>query len=88
MTNRQLPLLIDEYNGEQTIPIPTAMPGWALEQGTVFEAAIPFAQRNDISLSGVNFLSFRMIDYGYLSDDEFNFMEQTSNNPPVILGGE
>lgn len=81
-------LLIDEYNGEQTIPIPTAMPGWALEQGTVFEAAIPFAQRNDISLSGVNFLSFRMIDYGYLSDDEFNFMEQTSNNPPVILGGE
>ncbi|PKM82968.1 MAG: hypothetical protein CVU89_02235 [Firmicutes bacterium HGW-Firmicutes-14] len=81
-------LSIDEYDGEQTIPIPPAMPGWALEQGTVFEAVIPFAQRNEVSLSRVNFLSFRMIDYGYLSDDEFYFMEQTSNNPPVISGGE
>ena len=81
-------LSIDEYDGEQTIPIPPAMPGWALEQGTVFEAAIPFEQRNEVSLSSVDFLNFRMIDYGYLSDDEFYLMEQIINNPPVISGGE
>lgn len=81
-------LSVDEYEDEQTIPIPPTMPGWTLEQGTIFEAEIPFTQRNEVSLSKVNFLSFRMIDYGYLSVDELNLMEQTSSNPPAISGGE
>lgn len=81
-------LSVDEYEDEQTIPIPPTMPGWALEQGTVFEAEIPFTQRNEVSLSKISFLSFRKIDYGYLSEDEFDSIEQTDTNPPVISGGE
>ena len=81
-------LSVDEYKDNQTIPIPLTMPGWALEQGTVFEAEIPFTQRKEVSLNNISFLSFRMIDYGYLSDDEFDTMEQTDSNPPVVSGGE
>ena len=81
-------LSLDEYEDKQTIPIPPTMPGWALEQGTVFEAEIPFTQRNEVSLRNISFLSFRMVDYGYLSDDEFNSIEQINTNPPMVSGGD
>lgn len=65
-------LSLDEYKGPQSIPIPPQLPGWGLEPGCTFEAEIPFDQRYEQDLSRIQFLSFRLIDYNYLSDQELS----------------
>lgn len=79
-------LSIDEFEPNQIIPIPNTMPGWALEKGIVFEAIIPYSERNQLLLSRIDFLSFRMIDYGYLSDDDLDAIDQKT--PPTYSGGD
>jgi hypothetical protein len=52
------------------IPIPPTMPGWALRPGTTFLASIPWEQRHEIDLSRINWLDFRTLEFGYLSDED------------------
>ncbi|HCY35512.1 MAG TPA: hypothetical protein DHV24_00030 [Candidatus Margulisbacteria bacterium] len=63
---------VDEFPDTQWIPIPQRIPGWCLESGQSFEADIPFEQRYEEDLNEVNFLKFRLIEYGYLSDGELD----------------
>lgn len=52
------------------IPIPPSMPGWALHPGTAFTASVPWEQRYEENLSQLDWLGFRPLDFGYLSNEE------------------
>lgn len=52
------------------VPIPGNMPGWALRPGVAFVASLPWEQRYHPNLSEANWLEFRALEYGHLSEEE------------------
>lgn len=70
--NNQITVSIYEYDPAQKISLPKRIPGWLLEPGQAFEADIPFEQRYETDLSRINFLSFRPLPLGYLTDTDLN----------------
>lgn len=56
--------------GESEIPIPSAMPGWALRPGTAFIASVPWEQKNETDLAKIKWFDFSPLEFGYLSEEE------------------
>ncbi len=60
------------YNDDEPfrIPIPEAMPGWALRSETAFEAEIPWRTRHSLNLDSKDIADFRPIDFAYSTTEE------------------
>ena len=70
--NNIVTMWVRGYNEGQPfrIPIPEAMPGWALRSQTAFEAEVPWLARDsDIPLPG-EFTNFRPLDFSYSLTEE------------------
>lgn len=52
------------------VPIPDLMPGWALRPGTGFVATVPWDQRYLTDIAQYEWLDFRPLEYGHLSEEE------------------
>ena len=70
--NNILTMWVRGYNGSQPfeMPIPEAMPGWALRPETAFEAEVPWEVRNTHQLLADDLTNFKPLDFSYLQPEE------------------
>ena len=78
--NDVLTLWVRGYNEEQPFRagIPESMPGWALRQGVMFQAEIPWESRQSERLLVGEATNFRPLDFSYTSTEE---LVALLNNP-------
>jgi hypothetical protein len=70
LNDLSLNMILQNENKSLKIPIPNSIPGWGLECGATFEAEIPFDQRYQNDVTKYTFINFRLLNYGYLSEEE------------------
>ena len=65
--NNLLTMWVRGYNDGQPfqMPIPEAMPGWALRPEAAFEAEIPWHRRDSYHLAADDITDFRALDFSY-----------------------
>ena len=70
--NEALTLWVRGYNGDQPfrIPIPEAMPGWALRSEVAFEAEVDYQVRDSDQLHANHLTDFRPLEFSYSQTED------------------
>ena len=70
--NNILTMWVRGYNDSQPseMPIPEAMPGWALRPETAFEAEVPWQVRDSHQLLAADLTNFKPLDFSYSQPEE------------------
>ncbi len=86
--NDALTLWVRGYKDSQPfrIPIPEAMPGWALRPEAAFDADIPWQSRGSDDLPVTDLTNFRPIDFSYSRPEELVELLENSNKLDELYG--
>lgn len=73
-------LQVSGYNRDEPFmsPIPEAMPGWALREGAVFYAEIPWGSRDMDPVPTDQMRNFRPLDFAYVPNDNLALFAEST----------